>query len=256
MQAIRDAGFDDVMFWWGDDFRDTDGAPETQFDLAVRTGLQVRTVHFPTVFTYNLWNESDEDQAYVREMSTVLGACGQRGIKYLVVHAAMRTQSPGISGIGAERMRRAAEIAQKENVDIALENARFLAYNQYLYDHVDSLCLKFCFDSGHANCFTPGEAPLALFGSRLATTHLHDNHGPLPEGECFSTGDEHLLPGEGNISFDTLMPRIWALQPECYNLESSMSPQDREAGVTMEAFLSRSYKILRALTAGAAHDAP
>ena len=75
-------------------------------------------------------------------------------------------------------MGRALEEAQAQGVNIALENTRFLRYNQYLYQRLNSPRLKFCFDSGHANCYTPQEDPLALFGDKLCTMHLHDNYGP------------------------------------------------------------------------------
>ncbi|HUA01857.1 MAG TPA: sugar phosphate isomerase/epimerase family protein [Candidatus Aquilonibacter sp.] len=55
------------------------------------------------------------------------------------------------------------------------------------------LDLRFCFDVGHAH-LDPGVAESwELMRERVATTHIHDNHGEK---------DEHLLPSDGTIDWD------------------------------------------------------
>jgi sugar phosphate isomerase/epimerase len=52
-----------------------------------------------------------------------------------------------------------------------------------------------CFDSGHSNLLASPAEEIERAGSKIVTTHLHDNHGQK---------DEHLLPFEGSISW----PRV------------------------------------------------
>jgi sugar phosphate isomerase/epimerase len=52
-----------------------------------------------------------------------------------------------------------------------------------------------CFDSGHSNLLPSPAEEIEMAGSKIVTTHLHDNHGQK---------DEHLLPFEGSISW----PRV------------------------------------------------
>jgi sugar phosphate isomerase/epimerase len=58
------------------------------------------------------------------------------------------------------------------------------------------LDLKFCFDIGHAHLDSGFRESFELMRSRVATTHIHDNHGEK---------DEHLLPYNGTIDWDAAL---------------------------------------------------
>lgn len=240
MLAIRRAGFDNTMIWWtGEDEGDD---PKVLFDLSQRAGLKVITAHFPTWDSHSLWKQGKEGDRYEKAFLKALKECSERKISHLVMHTTKKLDTPPYNKTGAERMLRLAQAALDENINIAVENTRFLDYNQYLYDNVPLPNMKFCFDSGHANCFTPLQDPLSMFGDRLCTTHLHDNNGA-------AAGDEHRLPGEGTVDFKDIASRLKALNATCYNLESAYSAYDKEMGMSMEEYLSRSYHILRRIAA-------
>lgn len=90
--------------------------------------------------------------------------------------------------------------AKARGVTIALENRQdelgspsslqHFITDTHLHD------LKLCFDTGHAHVETGVEAGFDMMRDRVATTHLHDNHGEK---------DEHLLPFEGTIDWDALL---------------------------------------------------
>lgn len=237
MKAIRRAGFDDVMLWWGQEYAKQDGEPEQLWRMAREQGLAVRTAHFPSTNAHWLWLEGEPGQLYQAALIQALRDCGELKIEHLVVHTTRQLITPPPNALGVERMGRALEEAQAQGVNIALENTRFLRYNQYLYQRLNSPRLKFCFDSGHANCYTPQEDPLALFGDKLCTMHLHDNYGPR-------AGDQHYPMGEGTVDFDALFRRLARMNPESYNLESYLSP--RFAGLSMQDYLNRCYRGLTA----------
>ncbi len=96
--------------------------------------------------------------------------------------------------------------AKHRGVTIALENTpcelaspanlcRFIR-ETHLHD------LRLCFDSGHAHMEEGVESSFEIMRERIATTHLHDNHG---------SADEHLLPFEGTIAWNVLLPALAAL---------------------------------------------
>ena len=61
----------------------------------------------------------------------------------------------------------------------------------------DSEAVGYCLDSGHAWCEGVDPARwVPVMGRKLFVTHLHDNHG---------SRDEHLSPGFGTISWETLI---------------------------------------------------
>jgi sugar phosphate isomerase/epimerase len=105
--------------------------------------------------------------------------------------------------------------AKARGVTIALENTRdelgspsslqHFITDTHLHD------LRLCFDTGHAHLETGVEAGFDMMRDRVATTHIHDNHGEK---------DEHLLPFEGGIDWDAALAVLaTATQPLPFVLE-------------------------------------
>jgi sugar phosphate isomerase/epimerase len=59
--------------------------------------------------------------------------------------------------------------------------------------------LKVCFDSGHAHLDGNALEAVEILRGLIASTHLHDNAG---------TKDDHLLPGEGKVAWEKLIPAL------------------------------------------------
>jgi sugar phosphate isomerase/epimerase len=67
---------------------------------------------------------------------------------------------------------------------------------QYIFSHINSRCLRFCLDIGHANT---SEGPLEYvekLGGNIIGTHFHDNGG---------TYDDHMDVGEGTVPWQELL---------------------------------------------------
>jgi sugar phosphate isomerase/epimerase len=98
--------------------------------------------------------------------------------------------------------------ARQRGVEIVIENIlnelstprRLLQF----IGHTHMRDLKVCFDSGHAHLDGDVLEAIELLGGSIASTHLHDNSGAK---------DEHLLPGEGKIAWEKLIPRLRRLSP-------------------------------------------
>jgi len=60
-----------------------------------------------------------------------------------------------------------------------------------------------CLDLGHANMTVGVAEALGVLGSRIASVHVHDNHGMK---------DEHLWPGDGTIDWAAAMEGLKALE--------------------------------------------
>lgn len=238
MRAIRQAGFTNVMIHWDEQYADTDLPPKTLYQAAMDAGLRIRTVHFPQNDAHLLWTEGESGEGYADFLVNTIHEMGARGVEHLVIHTTRKLITPPPSPVGLKRVRRALDAAEKENVALAFENTRFLEYNAYLYDNLPSPMMGFCFDSGHANCYTPGQDPLARFGDKMVTMHLHDNFGA-------ERGDMHLPIGEGSIDFEKLFSRLKSYHPRCYNLESYRPKEGRYAGMDVYTYLGTCYQVLR-----------
>ena len=251
MAAIKAAGFNSTMLWWGEEFVSSDGTKESLLALAKRNGLAVKTVHFPSTNAHQLWLDGEEGELYTHQLLQAVRDCSFYEIPNLVMHLTRKLITVPPNQTGIDRLALVCVEAEKLHVSLALENTRFLAYNRYVYEHLDSPALKFCFDTGHANCYTPDEDPLGLFGSRLATTHIHDNYGPAghPDGLTAPSGatDLHNLIGDGNIDFTAVGRRLHALHNTVWNLESYCFAHSKYYGLSMQDYLNLSYSKLVAL---------
>ena len=110
--------------------------------------------------------------------------------------------------------------AKARGVTIALENTsselgapaslQHFITDTHLHD------LRLCFDVGHAHIEEGVEVSFDTMRERVATTHIHDNHGEK---------DEHLLPYEGTVNWDTGLAAIaGAPEPVAIVLELKGQP--------------------------------
>lgn len=243
MRAIANAGFDETMFWWGDEFERTDGTRFNLFDLAVKNGLGVNTCHFPSTNADHLWYDGDRGQSYVKQFGQACRECGERGVKNLVLHLTKKLITPEPNKNGISNFAHMLDVAKRHNVVIAIENTRFLRYNDYILKHFKGdEHIGFCYDSGHNNAYTPNELPLEMYGEMLVTTHIHDNVGAVG-----TEPDQHHLMGEGNVDFDRVFARLKHFGVQRVNLESYCNETSRYYGkLTVEEYLDLSYKTLSA----------
>ena len=241
LAAIKNAGFDETMFWWGDEYESTDGSRFELYDNAIKLGLGVNTCHFPSTHADLLWYDNDDATRYVKQFDTACKECGERGIKNLVLHLTLRLITPPPNEHGIVNFAKMLNSAEKYGVVIAIENTRFLNYNDIILQNFTSPYIGFCFDSGHANCYTPNEDPLTKYGKMLVTTHIHDNRGATGDDKP----DEHHLMGEGIVDFDKVFAKLKKWDVKRLNLESYCNQTSRYYGkLSCEQFLKLSYDTL------------
>ena len=68
--------------------------------------------------------------------------------------------------------------------------------------HLDKIGV--CLDLGHAHITVGVPEAIATLGGRVASVHVHDNHGMK---------DEHLWPGDGNIDWPETAEALKAINP-------------------------------------------
>ncbi len=87
--------------------------------------------------------------------------------------------------------------------------------------HLDNIGV--CLDLGHANITVGTAAAIETLGNRIASVHVHDNHG---------TKDEHLWPGDGTIDWKATAAALQALaKPPATVLEISYSLPEAQAAL-------------------------
>lgn len=130
-------------------------------------------------------------------------------------------------------LRKVLKVCEDNNVIVALENVVPIPNGseyyllgdsvedfKYIFSSIDSKCLKFCLDTGHANM---GEGVLEYvnnFHDKLNCIHYHDNNG---------FNDEHLPIGEGKVPWEDLAEELSIINyqgpiiSECRNIEAHES---------------------------------
>jgi sugar phosphate isomerase/epimerase len=200
-KLIKEAGFDTVCLWWGNEFGDYDEDKNLLPERARSIGLEVENVHTPFQETNYIWTDSINAEAIVDRYKNCILDCSTHNIPTAVVHLSSGNTPPPISEIGLDRIKAIVELAESKGVNIALENLRKPEYLEYVFSNIQAKRLGFCYDSGHENCFTKGIDYLKLYGDKLMALHLHDNDG---------SDDQHKIPGEGTISWEAVARKIQA----------------------------------------------
>ncbi|MDR0910197.1 MAG: sugar phosphate isomerase/epimerase [Spirochaetaceae bacterium] len=199
IKLIKDAGFQAVMTWWGDEFIESNGPKEAQPDIVRKAGLKLENIHLSFTGINYIWEDSINGTEIFDKYVSYIDDCKKYEIPAAVMHLTSGENPPSYNQTGLNRIKRLIERAEKNNVNIAIENVRHPEYLDYVFENIQSDKLKFCYDSGHENCFTKGIKYLEKYGDKLGAMHLHDNNG---------IKDEHLLPFEGNINWERIMKQI------------------------------------------------
>jgi len=199
IKLIKDAGFQSVMIWWGEEHREINTLKEMEPEIARKYGLRVENAHLPFYGINAIWEDSTDGDDLLDKYLLNIDDCKKHGIPTAVMHVTGGDDPPQFNKLGLGRFKQLTERAEKNNVTITLENVWRLDYLSYIFSNIKSDKLKFCFDSGHENCFTPGVDCLAEFGHRLGALHLHDNDG---------TGDQHMLPFNGSVNWQRIMKKL------------------------------------------------
>jgi sugar phosphate isomerase/epimerase len=165
-------------------------------------GLRIHSVHAPFAGAWDLSLE-DEDarQRAIAAHRAVISACGEIGVRLLVVHPgdACRAEDDGASIRAVDSLGALAEFADDAHVVLAVENmppGYVCPSAEDIREAIDMIshpAVRACFDTGHAHMagMPVAESIRALEGV-LVTIHAHDNAG---------AADEHLLPGAGSIDW-------------------------------------------------------
>lgn len=147
--------------------------------------------------------EKQRRQDAMDEIKRVLEVAECAPFRFLIVHLGMPGEEFDLRKFDAAltSLEHLRLFARQRGVEILLENIlNDLSTPRRLvefFEHSHMRDLKVCFDSGHAHLDGGVEEALSLLDGAIASTHLHDNWGAR---------DEHLLPGEGKIDWENLVP--------------------------------------------------
>ena len=232
VEMLCDAGFSAISPVWSTELPLDDLTACTQ-----KLGMTIQSIHAPHGGQPHLWDAADPmHQVTLQKFLDCIDTCSRFDIPIAVVH--------GWQGLGYtfpdtpldfSAFDRIVDLAEEKKICIAFENLEGEEYLQALLNRYrDRPYVGYCWDSGHDHCYPHKLDFLKTFGDRLIMTHIHDNMGVRDPGGVPTTLDDlHLLPGDGNIHWESNIQRLKDLPKqkilnfELKKLCKSPAPEDR-----------------------------
>lgn len=251
LAAIRRAGFDGFFAGW------KPGKAGEYVREGKWAGLFVQSLHapfadvpglLPGVMVDSMWKEGPDGDRYLSMLRDCVTDCAQSSIPLLVVHAIIGFDQHTPTDLGMERFDALCRHADERGVLLGFENTEG---DEYLARIMKELshhpACQFVWDSGHEMCYNGSRDQLALYGERLAGTHLNDNLAVTGE-EITWLDDAHLLPLDGVGDWRANMARLsrYAFsRPLTFEVTALNRPgrhtHDRYAGWNMQTFLNEAH---------------
>ena len=157
-----------------------------------KAGMDCDNFHAPFNKINDMWTAGEAGDAMYARLADGVDKCAKYGVPALIVHLSSGTNPPRVNDTGLDRFTSLVGYASSAGVKICFENQRMIGNIGCAFDYIPDA--RFCWDTGHEACFSPGRRYMNLFGNKLEALHIQDNHGEFDR-------DEHLIPGDGTIDF-------------------------------------------------------
>ena len=206
-KRIKEIGFDTVMTNQDERFIYQNGDTIAQMEVFNNNNLNVSSLHnkYKTNELEHFWKNDEIGEKLEKNLIFDILTANKYNFKCVVVHMIGEYNK-----IGEDRLKRILNICENNNVFLAVENIDYKQPLIDIFDNIDHPYLKFCYDSGHNNCFTPEIDYLEKYGDKLVCLHLHDNNGKQ---------DQHTINKFGTINWDNLAKKLAKLDIDDISLD-------------------------------------
>lgn len=228
--AIKQAGFDGAFIQWYDE--PWNFSEQEQVDLCRELGLEIEFAHLGYQNMNDIWLDNETGEKLANRYIKNLDECKNNNINIVVIHLQSKHNAPEPNKIGLERFKKIIEHAEKLKIKVAFENTKLPGYLEYILDNIQSEYVGICLDVGHLHCHFKDKLNWNKFKNKIFAVHLHDNFGEK---------DEHLLPFDGNIDWNSLIKNLKeANYSGPITLESCY--RNNYLNISLDDFYKSSYK--------------
>lgn len=247
IKLFKSTGFEGFAIDLSD--RNADAAPLAALGKA--ENMLIPYIHAPFNKSDDMWADGELGDIALSELLDCLETCSRYEIPSMVVHTFIGFDSDNIpTEIGIERYGALAIRAKELGICLALENTEGEEYLAALMKELKGIdSVGFCWDSGHELCYNYGKDLLALYGDRLAVTHLNDNLGIRDyDGKITFIDDLHLLPFDGIHDWNDVACRLARCGfdgPLTFELTTKSKPgrheNDKYSAMPVEQYIAEAY---------------
>lgn len=195
-KMIKDAGFDCVITSADKRFNKQNGSIKKQVRIFRKIGLELSSLHMSYRDTElkNFFLNNKLGDKLEKNLKKDIKIAKKYGFTCVVVHL-----KEEFTQIGIDRLKRLLKVCESVNIPIAIENIDYQNVFCQVFKEIDNKYLRFCYDSGHNNCFDSYFDYLDQYGDKLECLHLHDNDG---------LDDLHTLNKFGTIDWDDIAKKL------------------------------------------------
>ena len=213
--------------------------------------MLISYLHAPFNKSDDMWMEGEIGDIALAELLDCVETCSGLEIPAMVAHTFIGFDSDNIpTQNGIERYGALAVRANELGVKLALENTEGEEYLDALMKNLGDIpSVAFCWDTGHELCYNYGKDMIALYGDKLAVTHINDNLGISDyDGKITYIDDLHLLPFDGITDWNYVAERIVKCGfdgPLSFELSTNSKPgrfeNDKYAAMPFEGYIAEAY---------------
>jgi len=199
-RLIKDAGFDAVSIYWGDENK------YEQLEAAKEYGLAIDNIHSQNDNANAIWQDGTDGEERQNVLLSCVEDCAFHNISTVVIHLTGFPPYPPVSELGLKRIKEIVCLAEQKNVKLAFENLWTFEHLDTLFEQFPSPNVGFCYDIGHENLNLHRNC-LESYGDKIFALHINDNFG---DGY-----DAHVLPFDGTINWNEKMRQL----NQCKNID-------------------------------------
>jgi L-ribulose-5-phosphate 3-epimerase len=205
LRLMKEAGFTSFMMSIDRNHEKFTDKLENIVTYCKELGLEIGSAHAPykDPDVNEFWKEGKAGDEIEKIYFESLEFAKEHGIKTVVYHLHFENDYQ-LSKTGIERLERMTAFAEKHNINIAVENLYSYDEIDYIFSHIKSPNLGFCYDTGHENFLTPNSDIVFKYGNRLKALHLNDNDGKT---------DQHATIFTGTVNWDKISTGLAAANP-------------------------------------------
>ncbi len=247
IRLFKSAGFEGTAI----DLSDKNADAYKIASAAKEENMLLSYLHAPFNKSDDMWMEGEIGDVALAELLDCVETCSKLEIPAMVAHTFIGFDSDNVpTQIGIERYGALAVRANELGVKLALENTEGEEYLAALMKELSDIpSVSFCWDTGHELCYNYGKDLTALYGDKLAVTHINDNLGIRDyEGKITYIDDLHLLPFDGITDWNSVAKRIAGSGfngPLSFELSTNSKPgrheNDKYAAMPIEQFVAEAY---------------
>ncbi len=233
-RLIKDAGFDIVSLWWGEEEKANTGSLHDLPPIVRDSGLTIDNIHVPFEDCNDFWSEVESiRQNMLYRHLTWLDDCAKHKIPKIVMHLTQGPNPPAPNEPGLSIIKQLVKAAEDKNVILAVENIQCTEHLDFVFSKIDSPHFAFCYDSSHD--FLWSRQPCELlnkWAGRLVTTHFSDNDGQE---------DRHWLPNTGTVNWQKI-GRNFPIETYAGPLLLELLPEQNGPKRSAEEFVTAAYE--------------